>query len=399
MVLPAPLRRLLRERLAVRSPDALVGSTLAWALYGLEDDDAPPSLLHGLALLATGGFAAADRLARRMAETLERPDDGAALDALLLLSRYLAWTGDPAPLHAVWPQVRRAAEHASAQEDDDLGRAAVRAAVLRDLAVAAETIGDEAMAASLRRMEPTARQAAAAAFRAAHPTDPATSRALAFGAVDPLDASAWYQAKAGEETPERAGWVSWAEYAGGRGGVAYRHWSTAAREAFGPTRETWEAGLVGTGGGDLEGAPPAKATALVLPLVHGLLGATPDAPRHRLQLRPQFPAAWESAEARRIRMGDAEITLRYHREGDLHTFRLEQESGAIPATVVFEPLLPGRRLVDAHVDGQAAALDPRPLGERMLVPVQLVLDAERVVTLLVGHEAEPERRGRELRVL
>ena len=42
---------------------------------------------------------------------LVRRDDGggAALDALLLLSRYLAWTGDPAPLHAVWPQVRRAA--------------------------------------------------------------------------------------------------------------------------------------------------------------------------------------------------------------------------------------------------------------------------------------------------
>jgi hypothetical protein len=112
-----------------------------------------------------------------------------------------------------------------------------------------------------------------------------------------------------------------------------------------------------------------------------LLGAEPDAPKHRLRLRPRIPEGWAWLEVERLRIGDGEVSLRYRREGDRHTFTLEQESGAVPVTAIFEPLLPARHLASATVDGQPATLDPRPLGERLLVPVQVVLDYPRTVEL------------------
>lgn len=112
-----------------------------------------------------------------------------------------------------------------------------------------------------------------------------------------------------------------------------------------------------------------------------LLGAEPDAPKHRLRLRPRIPEGWTWLEVDRLRMGDGEVSLRYHREGSRHTFTLEQESGAVPITALFEPLLPARHLAAAMVDGQPATLDPRPLGERLLVPVQIVLDYPRTIEL------------------
>ena len=81
------------------------------------------------------------------------------------------------------------------------------------------------------------------------------------------------------------------------------------------------------------------------------------------------------------------------RDGDRHAFRLEQEEGAVPVTVVFEPMLPAPRLAAARVDGVDAELDSRPHGERMLVPVQIVLDAERVVELDVAHDIAPPPQG------
>jgi hypothetical protein len=172
---------------------------------------------------------------------------------------------------------------------------------------------------------------------------------------------------------------SLAAYAAGRSEAAVEHWRRCVQC------------LVAEGAARAErlaaDSPPAVAAAnVIVPFVYGLLGAEPDALRHRLRLRLQPPAAWDRLHIERLRMGDAEVSLRYRREGARHTFRVEQTRGAAPLRLVLEPLLPARRLATTRVDGQDARLDARPAGERLLVPVQLVLDHERRLEIYVGDD-------------
>jgi hypothetical protein len=129
--------------------------------------------------------------------------------------------------------------------------------------------------------------------------------------------------------------------------------------------------------------PPDTAAALIIGLVHGLLGAEPDAPRNRLRLRPQIPASWNHMTLANLAMADARIGIRYHREEPRHTFHLQQTNGAVPVRLIFEPALPATTLRAASVNGVPAQLDARPFGERLLVPIQLVLDSERTLALEV----------------
>lgn len=118
-----------------------------------------------------------------------------------------------------------------------------------------------------------------------------------------------------------------------------------------------------------------------------ILGVEPDAPKNRLVLRPRLPEEWDHLDLRRLRFGDAEIDLSYRRAGDRHHFSLVQESGAIPVRVIFEPELPGARLVAASVDGEDAELAPRAGRSGVIVPVQIVLDDLRSIELEIGREA------------
>ena len=54
---------------------------------------------------------------------------------------------------------------------------------------------------------------------------------------------------------------------------------------------------------------------LVTPLVRGLLGWEPDAPRDRVTLAPQPHPTWEEFNAHELRVGDTRIDLDYHRVG------------------------------------------------------------------------------------
>lgn len=121
----------------------------------------------------------------------------------------------------------------------------------------------------------------------------------------------------------------------------------------------------------------------VVALVHGLLGTRPDAPRGRLVLRPTPPAAWRWFGISGLRIGDASVRVDYRRGADGHTFRLTQQRGGAPLRVILEPAVPGRRLRSAMVDGEPAELDPRRRGERIEVPVQVVLDHARELVLAV----------------
>ncbi len=384
---------------------------------------------------------------------------------LLLVARYLAWTGDRAFVRGQWDHVQAAYTFCRTTDTDgdglientrvghgwiEFGRlgggtitgynTAIWTAVLRELADAAESIGEGAFAAELRRRHEVARDVfqhtfydeatgeyALNARRAPSPRLPVSPSGrkgwernrtqtamqavpLLLGVADPARAAGWLDAIAGDDFtaawgvrmlprsdpsydpesyhggavwPLYTGWVSWAEYRAGRAEAAFRHWWMNVEQVGWRERGAWDEvihGLERRGRGVCPDQAWSTAMA-VSPLVYGLLGAEPDACVHRLRLRPQIPASWDRLDVRRLRVGDAHVSLSYRRDRGRHTFDLAQTQGGVPLTVVFEPALPGGRLAAVFVDGTTADLEARPFGERTLVPVQLVLDAPRRVVV------------------
>lgn len=354
-------RRHAAAGLGVVVPDPVLRDALAWAAHRLDEllvqrpgagscivegysASAEPrparagALWTALAALAAGDSRLSAGALRYLRTLLPDPDAAAAV--LLLAARHLAWMGDAAPLREAWPDVTWAGRICRDAEE----RSPLAAPALAEAAIAAESL-------RLPLHEPGETPGAAAT-----PTRrPEHSHALA----------------------EAGGWGAFAD---GRTRTAFDAWSGLAAAGIDPGRGLW------TGAAGLDDA---VATARVLNgFVYGLLGAEPDARRHRLRLRPQLPEAWDSADVLRIRMGEASLSLRFRREGALQRFEVEPEAGPVPVRVILEPALPGR-LRAAHIDGVAAELDPRPFGERVLAPVQLVVDHPRIVEL----EVEPPDDG------
>ncbi|MEO5509868.1 MAG: hypothetical protein ABIV28_02070 [Longimicrobiales bacterium] len=117
--------------------------------------------------------------------------------------------------------------------------------------------------------------------------------------------------------------------------------------------------------------------AVLLFLVHDILGIEPEAARNRLRIRPRLPAAWDRARIRNIMCGDASVSLNCQREAGTWTFTASQESGGVPIRLLLEPIIAARSIGGTLVDGVKADLDARRDGDGILVPVQLVLDETR----------------------
>ena len=494
----ASLDRLRRDRLAVDAPDPRIGEAVEWAKvrldsYLVDTPDVGRSLVAGystsrpgwndgrpgyawyfgrdavwtaLASLASGDFdAARDTIAflgRHQDLNGKIPHECTtsgvvhydAADStplyLLLVARYLAWTGDTGFVRSQWERVRRALEHCLSMDRDgdglientreghgwiEFGRlgggtvtyynAAIWTAALRELAITAETIGDAPFAAELQSRAKTARLALedlffdadarryalkATAGEAGWIRDftPTATHAvpLLLGVADADRAASWLDLVAsdrfttdwgvrlissdepdfdparyhgGAVWPLFTGWTSWAEYAAGRSDAGFRHWRSTLDLAFERAKGAWDEVLHGTERRAAGVCPDqAWSTAMAItPLVYGLLGVEPDAARGRLHLRPQLPDAWDRLDVRNLRMGEASVRLRYERHGSTFRFAVEQEEGAVPLRLIFEPVLPGP--VAVRVDGLPAELSVRPFGGRVLAPVQLALDYERVI--------------------
>lgn len=421
----AVARRLELERLAVGAPDGLIRDVVedakrrltAWKVEALDGrgrasrsaapcagnarpqdpgtiaEHVPPSgrdiARNGLALLAVGEFDAGydvlvSLIANQWAQDPRGPDrrsdrevpgrgssgppdesGEAALCYLLLAARFLAWTGDLHRLARVWENVRDIfeavlqtepqplpAEHATGSNPDfavaTQGPAAVppvAPSALHELADAAESLGDLELTATARRRVGRVEMAGTVHDRRGGDLSPRRRKA--------------------RDLPPDEAQLRWSDPA------ADRHAGSGH-----PVAAPGAAGSRGRSG--FAGMDPA---ATLLLLVHELLGAAPDAARHRLVLRPRIPAEWDRFEARHLRVGDAAVALRYRREGARHIFCLEQERGAMPLRLVLEPLLPATTLTGARVDGRAATLETSRHGDRLVVPVQLVLDHERILEL------------------
>jgi len=111
---------------------------------------------------------------------------------------------------------------------------------------------------------------------------------------------------------------------------------------------------------------------LVSPVVTGLLGWQPDAPRHRARLAPQLPPQWEHVRVRNLRVGETALDVQIDQTAGGRTITVTRDGPAIELELL-ESLPPGIR---AHADsaapsGAAATVSTDARETRLLRTVRL----------------------------
>src|SRR5882724_1490294 len=86
-----------------------------------------------------------------------------------------------------------------------------------------------------------------------------------------------------------------------------------------------------------------SAAMVVNPLLRGLLGLDVDAARHQVAFAPHVPAEWNSFSVSNLRMGKAELSLKYTRTADAITLE-SVRSGTGECTVDFTPAISLREI-------------------------------------------------------
>jgi hypothetical protein len=113
---------------------------------------------------------------------------------------------------------------------------------------------------------------------------------------------------------------------------------------------------------------------LISSVAIGLLGAEPDATRHRLRLGPHVPDELLPFRAVGLRMGEAAFRLDVAGHADLVQLEIEQTEGPVPVTLILEPWVSGRAVRAVRVDGEPAELEVRRFEDGWVIPVQITLD-------------------------
>ncbi len=130
---------------------------------------------------------------------------------------------------------------------------------------------------------------------------------------------------------------------------------------------------------------PSLAVDLLTTLASGILGIRADSAAGRIRLAPRLPVHLTRFEAMGITLGSSAIALRYEATRGGVRFEIEPTVASVPPLLVFEPLVSGN-VTEVRVDGVPAELDVESVGRRTKVPVQLPLDATRVVELTLTTE-------------
>ena len=177
--------------------------------------------------------------------------------------------------------------------------------------------------------------------------------------------------------PFVTGFLALGHYAYDRPYAGYPLVDALARLGTDWARGRWPELLSGSHYRPLDTAVPQQffaASMLATPVVSGLLGWDPDAPRGRARLAPQLPPQWRRARAIGLRAGDARLDLAVEVRPFGATLTLEpRATGAKPIVVDLRvPVPEGARDVRVRVDGASVEASP----ERV---VAVRLDRARVV--------------------
>ncbi|MBT8488744.1 MAG: hypothetical protein KJO65_07985 [Gemmatimonadetes bacterium] len=171
-----------------------------------------------------------------------------------------------------------------------------------------------------------------------------------------------------------AAWMAWRDRLVDGSGRIVTLWDEGHPRAAGGSPEQ------GPGGRSPSGSGGSATAGLLLDLTSGILGVRADAAAGRIRIAPRLPNHLTRFEASGIRVGSSTIKLRFSATPEILRYELVPESAAVPPLVIFEPSMSGRPR-EVRVDGGVAELDARASGSRTVVPVQLPLDALRVVEI------------------
>ena len=420
----------------------------------------PDACWAAFALLATGEFSTPRQVIRFLGDrqdvtgqvvheattsgqfTFEGTE--ATLLFLMLVARYLAWSGDRDFVASVWPHVDRALAFCAAQGGDADGLiggeggpgspdaaggggptlylAALWHAALRGLARAADVVGQGRLAADCWAR--AARVTAAVEGRFYDQAHGGYARALGrdgadwtrsaadavavlLGATNPVRAKLSLEALGGQafETawgvrsvaadgppsargadvvrPLTTGWAALAEYHAGLGEPAFRHLSANAAAGRARQRGAYDEALDALEGRPAGGSPDfaASAAMVVLPFVEGLLGAEPDGPASRLTLAPMLPAAWPRLEVRGVRCADSAYDLRLRRGDSVLAIETRRTQGPGLA-ITLAPWLEGVPKA-VEVDGREVRPEVTAWGQGVRCAVALERAEEHEVRFVV----------------
>lgn len=198
---------------------------------------------------------------------------------------------------------------------------------------------------------------------------------------------------AGTVWPFVTGWVSWAQYRYRRPWAGYPLVDAVKRITFDWARGRHAELFSGALYRPLDAAVPHQFFAtsmLVTPLLRGMLGWRPDAPRGRAELAPQLPPGWPELAVRNLGVGTSRLGVRFEQRpaggpgagaeagpegrGRLSA-RLTLEGP--PLRLSYRPSLPpGAREIRAEVNGGSVAVEPEPGLHDVGVELELELGAE-----------------------
>lgn len=305
--------------------------------------DAVDAAWCALASLALGDAASVARAEATLRAIATSEPTAAALH-ILLAARTFARTGETTLVASLRERLEQSIERL--RRRDAAHVRALRAVALRELEAAARSLQENEWARLL-----------------------GAEAALLGGAI-PLSALA---AERGD------GWRAWAAFADGHIDAALDAWRQLRDGLERDQRGAWTGSTRGTRYSD----HAASAAGVVLALAEGVLGVSVDAPAQRITLRPTLPDGWPWLGARGIRMGDACIDVHLERTTEdrrsCHNMAIVQREGAVPVTAILEPRLVGSALLSATIDGQPAELSPGRWRDRVVAPIQVVLDHARTI--------------------
>lgn len=320
----ARLRRLRTDSLALEHEDHRLSDAVEdakTAILQLADDGPHADQVAALlAALVIGDHDATRTGIGALHDDAKRLKPGAFLRAALV-ARYYAWTGDALSLR---PWLRPAIITLEGSTDD-----AARV-VARDLIAVAEALGEAEAGTRLRAR--------------AQGADPNRSADVAFTHAD------------GGATARAAEALH--ALLSGRTDAGIRAWSELALEPGTADERAW----------------------LLPVLAAGILGIDPDAERGRVRTRLHVPSTWHAWAATSIRVGDARLDMRIRRDATHIEITADQTAGPLPLTLILEPSVHAP-ITAARVDGIPADLALRAYADRIVAPVQLVLDCPRTLAL------------------
>jgi glycogen debranching enzyme len=206
---------------------------------------------------------------------------------------------------------------------------------------------------------------------------------LLLGLVPPADAEPWFDAVAGPAFsapwgvrmiaaddplfdpggyhlgavwPLYTGWVSLAEWRGGRWAAALSHLSANARLIGVGAKGAFDEVLHGTDAATPAGICPDQAWSaamVLLPAIEGLWGVTPDALNSAVRVAPFLPTEWDRMAVRRLKIGRTTLDIEIQRRPGRLVIRVDRAHGP-RIHLVLEP----RGLPPVT----AVTLDEQPLG-------------------------------------